>query len=145
MERSRGLAISQVSDGHVQFAKTKSGKVRAVPISDELVIGLREHHKAHGGAQRVFGYAWSAFREGIERAGISLPDGQMTHSLRHVRQPLHDGWGQHPGAAEDPRTPESCDDDAVRTPGAGTPAGGKNIEPAGDFGKANPGKLSYAS
>ena len=78
------LAISQVHDGHVQFANTKSGKVRAVPIIDELVIDLREHHKAHGGAQRVFGYAWSAFREGVERAGISLPEGQMTHSLRHT-------------------------------------------------------------
>ena len=33
---------------------------------------------------RIFGPAWGAFREGIERAGIDLPDGQMTHVLRHT-------------------------------------------------------------
>lgn len=33
---------------------------------------------------RVFGPAWAAFREGIERAEIALPEGQMTHSLRHT-------------------------------------------------------------
>ena len=45
---------------------------------------LRKHHVEHGGLQRIFGYAWSAFREGIERAGIVLPEGQMTHALRHT-------------------------------------------------------------
>lgn len=33
---------------------------------------------------RIFGYAISAFREGVERAGLVLPDGQMTHVLRHT-------------------------------------------------------------
>lgn len=71
----------------VQFAKTKSGKVRSVPIDESLVEALRAHHKEHGSLNRVFGpawSAWSAFREAIERAGISLPEGQMTHSLRHT-------------------------------------------------------------
>ena len=78
------ITISQVGIGVVQFAKTKSGKVRAVPIAHELELALRAHHKQHGDGQRIFGYAWSAFREAIERAGIHLPDGQMTHAIRHT-------------------------------------------------------------
>ena len=78
------MQISQVGRGIVQFAKTKSGKVRAIPITEELEAELRKHHVEHGGLQRIFGYAWSAFREGIERAGIVLPEGQMTHALRHT-------------------------------------------------------------
>lgn len=78
------LTIGQVHQGFVQFAKTKSGKVRSVPIDESLVEALRAHHKEHGSLNRVFGPAWSAFREAIERAGIDLPNGQMTHSLRHT-------------------------------------------------------------
>jgi integrase len=78
------LTVSQVHDGFVQFAKTKSGKLRSVPIDEDLVKELRAHHKAHGTLNRIFGSAWAAFREGIERAEISLPDGQMTHALRHT-------------------------------------------------------------
>jgi site-specific recombinase XerD len=32
----------------------------------------------------LFAYAYSAFRDGVERAGLELPDGQMTHILRHT-------------------------------------------------------------
>ena len=41
------------------------------------------HHGTHGESERIFGYAFSAFREGLERTNISLPDGQLTHALRH--------------------------------------------------------------
>lgn len=78
------LQLSQVGAGIVQFARTKSGKVRAVPISQELESELRAHHRRNATTERIFGYAWSAFREGVERAGIALPDGQMTHALRHT-------------------------------------------------------------
>jgi len=78
------LRITQVRNGLVQFARTKSGKTRAVPIDDELSVQLSEHYKREGQGERIFGYAWSAFREGIDRAGIVLPDGQMTHALRHT-------------------------------------------------------------
>jgi integrase len=79
-----GLNISQLHHGLIQYARTKSGKVRAVPITDELEAEVRAHHRKHGQADRIFSYAWSAFREAIERAGIDLPDGQMTHALRHT-------------------------------------------------------------
>jgi len=78
------LCIKQVRGGVIQFAKTKSGKVRVVPIEDGLEQALQQHHAMHGTGDRLFQYAWSAFREGIERADIKLPDGQMTHALRHT-------------------------------------------------------------
>jgi integrase len=78
------LRITQVRAGMIQFARTKSGKTRAVPIDEDISAELAAHYKREGQGQRVFGYAWSAFREGIERAGIVLPDGQMTHALRHT-------------------------------------------------------------
>lgn len=80
---AEGLRISQVRDGKIQFARTKSGKVRAVPISEELSEEIEQHTKDHRNGNRIFAYALSAFREGIERSGIVLPDGQMSHALRH--------------------------------------------------------------
>lgn len=77
------LRRSQVHDGLIQFAQTKSGKVRAVPICDELVAELRAHHKEHGAGDRLFTSSESAFKKAIERAEIDLPEGQMTHALRH--------------------------------------------------------------
>lgn len=81
---SEELKIGQMRGGKIQFARTKSGKTRAVPIADDLEAGIREHHRQYGNEDRIFAPAWSAFREGIERAQIVLPDGQMTHVLRHT-------------------------------------------------------------
>lgn len=78
------LRISQIRGGKIQYARTKSGKTRAVPIAQELEAEIQEHHRKHGSEDRIFTSAWSAFREGIERAHIALPDGQMTHVLRHT-------------------------------------------------------------
>ncbi|WP_186165183.1 phage integrase [Burkholderia gladioli] len=78
------MRISQLHSGLIQFARTKSGKVRSVPISEDLARAMQEHYRGNGNGERIFGYAWSAFREAIERAGIVLPDGQMTHALRHT-------------------------------------------------------------
>ncbi len=77
------LQISQVRNGQIQFAKTKSGKVRSVPISDDLEQALVSHHRQYGTGERIFDYAFSAFREGLDRTSITLPEGQLTHALRH--------------------------------------------------------------
>lgn len=78
------LRISQVRSGVIQFVKTKSSKARAVPITKELEKELHAHHRQHGNDERIFEYAWSAFREAVERAKIVLPKGQLTHVLRHT-------------------------------------------------------------
>lgn len=33
---------------------------------------------------RVFEYAYSAFRDAVDRIGLPLPEGQLTHVLRHT-------------------------------------------------------------
>lgn len=78
------LKASQLRNEVIQFAKTKSGKVRAVPISEELNKELLAHHDVKETGERLFASAYSAFREAIDRAELNLPDGQLTHVLRHT-------------------------------------------------------------
>lgn len=80
---TEGLTISQVRDCKILFARTKTDRNRSVPISPELETEILAHHAAQGNGDRIFSYAEGAFKEAIERAGIELPDGQMTHVLRH--------------------------------------------------------------
>lgn len=78
------LTVQQLKPGIIEFARTKSGKMRGVPIDDELYAELVEHSNVHKRMHRLFDYSISAFRDAIERAEIALPDGQMTHVLRHT-------------------------------------------------------------
>lgn len=78
------LQENQVRNSMIEYARTKSGKTRAVPINEELESAIQRHKREHGQIGRIFGYSISAFREGVERAGLVLPEGQMTHVLRHT-------------------------------------------------------------
>lgn len=77
------LTTTQLQNGMIQFSMTKSGKNRAVPIDEKLNAELSEIAKKNDGG-RLFKYAASAFRDAIERTGIILPAGQLTHVLRHT-------------------------------------------------------------
>ncbi len=78
------LRSTQVKNGLIEYARTKSGKTRAVPIDEQLETEILAHAATHSTLGRIFGYSISAFREGVERAALTLPDGQMTHVLRHT-------------------------------------------------------------
>lgn len=78
------LNIQQISKGMIQFARTKSGKVRNVPISDDLESLLSSHHQQHGTAARLFTSSRSAFAAALGRTDLKLEQGQMTHVLRHT-------------------------------------------------------------
>lgn len=80
---AEALRGTQVRNGIIQFVQTKSSKTRAIPISKELEEELTRHFLEYGNGERIFGTAFSAFREGVERAGLALPTGQLTHVLRH--------------------------------------------------------------
>jgi integrase len=77
------LTLQQLKPGLIEFSRTKSGKLRGIPIDDTLYAELIEHGNAHKRMHRLFDYSISAFRDAIERTGIELPDGQLTHVLRH--------------------------------------------------------------
>lgn len=82
---TEALTTSQVKGCRVQFARTKTDRNRVVPIEQAIEDELFAHHKRQEpGTNRFFAYCEGAFREAIERAGIELPDGQMTHVLRHT-------------------------------------------------------------
>lgn len=77
------LNPQQVQQRVIQFARTKSGKARAVPISQDMRDEIFTHHSKHQNISAIFLSCAGAFREAIERANIQLPPGQLTHVLRH--------------------------------------------------------------
>ena len=79
---AEGLRMVQVHGGQLHFSGTKSGKNRSVPVSDALIAELNAH--VVSGSERFFKYSYGAFREGVTKAGLSLPKGQLTHVLRHT-------------------------------------------------------------
>lgn len=81
---AEALRISQIRSGVIQFVQTKSSKARAVPVSEDLECELITHHGKHSDGDQLFTSSWAAFREAVERQKLELPEGQMTHVLRHT-------------------------------------------------------------
>lgn len=81
---AESLETNHIRNGQIQFAGTKSGKVRVIPITLEFVDQLKSHHIKSETGQRLFAPCYSAFRDAIERSNIKLQDGQLTHVLRHT-------------------------------------------------------------
>lgn len=76
------LRASHVSNNQVNFIDTKSNrKNRAVPISDQQFNQIKKLEKT--GDTRLFRACFEAFRAVIKKSGLELPDGQLTHVLRH--------------------------------------------------------------
>ncbi|EMJ0104514.1 TPA: tyrosine-type recombinase/integrase [Enterobacter cloacae] len=79
---AEGLQKKQLSKYKITFIKTKSKKNRTVPISQEFHDALLEDKKAN--KRDLFNNCYGAFRAALERTGIKLPAGQLTHVLRHT-------------------------------------------------------------
>lgn len=77
---AEGLTPSRLRNGAVTYSKTKSSKVRTVPIPAELEAFIRDHWRRHG----QFTGAITSFRRALSRSGIVLPKGQASHALRHT-------------------------------------------------------------
>lgn len=74
------LQPKNLHDGKVVFEGTKSGKVRSVPVSTELVHMIKLHWCKLG----TFTASMSSFRRVLARCSFKLPRGQATHILRHT-------------------------------------------------------------
>ena len=86
---AEGLRVSQVRNGQIQFTGTKSGKNRSVPVDDALIAALHAHTEKRFGddkaiAERFFYCGYGTFRDAVEKSGLKLPRGQLTHVLRHT-------------------------------------------------------------
>lgn len=75
---AEGLRGSQIANNRITFTKTKGKKNRTVPISNEL---LEMIPRVRG---PLFRPCRRSFEQAIKRAKIELPEGQMTHVLRHT-------------------------------------------------------------
>ncbi|EDT3088802.1 tyrosine-type recombinase/integrase, partial [Salmonella enterica subsp. enterica serovar Newport] len=73
------LRGEHITGNRVMFTRTKNGKPRAVPISDDV---LNEVKKRKTG--RLFGVDYVKFREALKAVKPDLPKGQATHVLRHT-------------------------------------------------------------
>lgn len=78
---AEGMVPTRLRNSAVTFSKTKSSKVRTVPIDPALEQLIRAHWKRYG--QFTSG-SINAFRRALDRSGIELPQGQATHALRHT-------------------------------------------------------------
>lgn len=78
------LQLQQVRQRLINFARTKSGKARAIPISQGIQDEIIAHHSEHRNIGAIFTGCAGAFKEAIGRADIHLPPGQLTHVLRHT-------------------------------------------------------------
>ena len=77
---AEGLTLDKIRNGAVIFSNTKSGKVRVIPIIENLEAKLTEHLKIY----RHMSSSITAFRRALGRTGIELPKGQAAHALRHT-------------------------------------------------------------
>lgn len=77
---AEGLTPARLRNGSVTYSKTKSSRVRTVPIDPALETFIRAHWKRHG----QFTGSISSFRRALVRSGIQLPKGQASHALRHT-------------------------------------------------------------
>lgn len=73
---AESLRAHQVRNGLVHYSKTKSSKNRSVPIAKQLEAQLR--------SALPFNSGYKAFHRSVEAIGLELPDGQLTHVLRHT-------------------------------------------------------------
>lgn len=77
---AQNLRGEQIRHGKVTFAKTKSNKVRTVPISETLQDEIFFDRARTG---PLFGYCYKAFIRALKTTNIELPPRQKTHVLRH--------------------------------------------------------------
>ncbi|MFM5467947.1 tyrosine-type recombinase/integrase [Aeromonas veronii] len=77
----QGLTRSQVSKYRLTFTQTKSKRNRSVPISPELYELIPKRGLYEG---KLFPPCYDAFEYAAENSGVKLPEGQLSHVLRHT-------------------------------------------------------------
>ncbi|EBT7965522.1 tyrosine-type recombinase/integrase, partial [Salmonella enterica] len=73
------LRGENITGNRVMFTRTKNGKPRAVPISDDVLNAVKKRKTG-----RLFDVEYVKFREALKAVKPDLPKGQATHVLRHT-------------------------------------------------------------
>lgn len=79
-DEAESVTTKQIKNLKVSFFKTKGNRNRTIPISNTFYESLPKPDKSG----RYFNPCYSAFRKAVERADLNLPDGQLSHVLRHT-------------------------------------------------------------
>lgn len=79
-DEAESLTTKQIRNLKVTFIKTKGNRNRSVPISQAVYDSIPKPEKPG----RFFDTCYSAFRSAIKRAQLDLPNGQLSHVLRHT-------------------------------------------------------------
>lgn len=74
------IANQQIREFSVRYTGTKTGRNRAIPITEELHSEIARN-RDNG---RAFINSYDAFTAALVESGIKLPKGQRTHVLRHT-------------------------------------------------------------
>ena len=77
---AEALTTSQVTPFRITYTNTKGKKNRTVPISQALYGELMTGDRSG----RLFKPCYLDFGRALKTTGIELPDGQLTHVLRHT-------------------------------------------------------------
>lgn len=81
---AESLKSTQIASNKITFIKTKGKKNRTIPISEQLNKQLPRDDKGKLKQGDLFPACYGAFRSALKKTGIELPDGQLTHVLRHT-------------------------------------------------------------
>jgi len=73
------LRAEQIGNNLITFTNTKSGQNRAVPIQSELASEIKTKDSG-----RLFKPCYEEFRRAVRKIELNLPNGQLTHVLRHT-------------------------------------------------------------
>lgn len=79
-DEAESLTTKQVRNLKISFIKTKGNRNRTVPISQAVYDSIPKPEKSG----RFFDTCYSAFRSAVKRADLDLPEGQLSHVLRHT-------------------------------------------------------------
>jgi hypothetical protein len=113
----------------LQFALTKSGKTRAVPIEEKLYKELMQKPDVVD-SERLFKYSYSAFRDAIEGSKITLPRGAAYPCTAiHLCQSLYDEWREYSDFTENIRAHQFGHDHEICAPGARSSTGNRKTQP----------------
>lgn len=78
---AESITRNQLLNGQARFARTKNGRVRSIPVPDDLVKLMLE--RGYSGSGQLSSSCRLASRKAYERTGLHTP-GQLTHILRHT-------------------------------------------------------------
>lgn len=78
---AQSLEPRHVKNNSVTYIDTKNKKTRTIPVERKLFLEIKEHFLKYPNG---FGESAESFRRALKKTGISLPEGQSTHVLRHT-------------------------------------------------------------